>query len=122
MRRLIGSDLDAARALVESSAAVRAAAAAASDGVIDVAAGSSRFHVGVREGVAFLAAGPAGTDLAWVRLSEDDETAEAIASGSVNAQRAFLDGRLSVSGDIGVLVAMAPVIAAIDAALDEGRA
>ena len=50
---------------------------------------------------------------AAIRFSSDRETALAITSGRLSAQRAFLDGRLHLSGDVGVLMAARPGLAAL---------
>lgn len=50
---------------------------------------------------------------AAVRISSDRETAAAIASGRLSAQRAFLDGRLHLSGDIHPLMDARPGLAAL---------
>jgi putative sterol carrier protein len=50
---------------------------------------------------------------AAIRFSSDRETALAITSGRLSAQRAFLDGRLHLRGDVGALMAARPSLAAL---------
>jgi SCP-2 sterol transfer family len=98
------------------------------------ATGSVRWHVRVDQGEVALAAGAAGPDGpdgpdgtaagdgADVRFTTDYATAAAIASGRLSAQRAFLDGRLRVGGDVGMLGRNQRAFAAVDDALAAVRA
>ena len=92
------------------------------------ATGSVRWHVRVDQGEVALSAGPAapdGTaegDGADVRFTTDYATAAAIAAGRLSAQRAFLDGRLRVGGDVGMLGRNQRAFAAVDDALAAVRA
>ena len=60
------------------------------------------WHITLTGGRAIVGAGenPAAT----LRLTSDRATAEAIHSGRLSAQRAFLDGALRIGGDIGQLI------------------
>ena len=55
--------------------------------------------------------GPASD--AAVRISSDRETAAAITSGRLSAQRAFLDGRLRLDGDVQALMDARPGLVAL---------
>ncbi len=69
-------------------------------------------RVSVRSGVA----------TAGVTLTLDRALAAAIARGETSAQRAFLDGRLVVGGDIRVLLGQAKAVASVDDRLGPLRA
>ena len=71
-------------------------------------------------GPARLDRGPA--DPEDVRLRTDQATAVALAQGTVSAQRAFVEGRLVISGDVDRLVEAQALFAALDAALAPLRA
>ena len=47
-------------------------------------------------------------------LAQSRETAEAIVSGALNAQQAFLDGRVRLTGDVTALIAAKPYLAQLD--------
>jgi hypothetical protein len=64
--------------------------------------GEVTYHVAFRDGRASAAMGPA--DAPTVRFSQDVATARAIAAGTGSAQRAFMTGRLTVGGDLRVLL------------------
>ena len=49
-------------------------------------------------------------------------TAVAVSSGEINAQSAFMTGRLRVRGDMEKLIAAQPAIEALDKALEDARA
>jgi SCP-2 sterol transfer family len=74
------------------------------------------------DGVA-LCPGPADPDRpADLRLTTDYATAAAVASGTIGAQRAFVEGRLRVGGDLSLLMAHQRALAAVDDALAPVRA
>jgi glutamine cyclotransferase len=81
----------------------------------DAARGAVTWHVAVADGKVSLAAGPAPR--ADVRFTTDRATAAAIASGALPAQRAFVEGRLQVGGDLSVLITHQRAVAAVDDAL-----
>ena len=64
-----------------------------------------------------ISVGSGGTDGADVELTTDYATARAIATNTMNAQVAFLSGRLRLEGDLDRLIACQPVFAALDAAV-----
>jgi hypothetical protein len=78
------------------------------------------WHVAIDDGKVSLAAGPAAQ--ADLRFTTDRATAAGIASGDLSAQRAFVEGRLRVGGDLSRLVAHQRAIAAVDDALAPVRA
>ena len=64
------------------------------------------WHVRVADGRVEAAPGPAAeSDSNRVTFTSERCTARAIALGEVSAQRAFLDGRLRLRGDIRLLIA-----------------
>jgi predicted lipid carrier protein YhbT len=88
--------------------------------VVEDPAGTVRWHVVVDDGRARLVPGPAAApDL---RFTTDRATAAGIASGRLSAQRAFVEGRLRVGGDLSTLLAHQRAVAAVDDALAEVRA
>lgn len=66
--------------------------------VTDVA----HWRVTIAHGTVTVDTAPSGD--ADVRVVTDVETADAIRSGRASAQRAFLDGRLRIGGDMGLLM------------------
>ena len=82
--------------------------------------GTVRYHIVFDRGTARLCAGAAA--LADACVTEDHETAVAVSSGAINAQSAFMSGRLRVRGDMEKLIAAQPAIEALDAALERARA
>jgi len=78
------------------------------------------WSLAVEDGKVALTPGPAPRyDL---RLTTDYATAAAIAAGGHGAQRAFVEGRLRVGGDLSLLVAHQRALAAVDDALAGVRA
>ena len=57
-----------------------------------------------------------------VVFSQDYATAAAVASGELSAQEAFMTGRITMSGDAGALLAVAPALAGLTDALAAVRA
>ena len=88
--------------------------------VTEAPEGIVRYHIAFDRGTARLRAGPAaGADACF---TEDHATAVAVSSGEINAQSAFMTGRLRVRGDMEKLIAAQPAIEALDKALEEARA
>ena len=82
--------------------------------------GTIRWHVTIDDGEVGLADGPAvEPDL---RFTTDYATAAQIAAGALGAQRAFVEGRLRVGGDLGVLIRHQKALSTIDDALASVRA
>ncbi len=63
-----------------------------------------------------------GTSSAGVTMTLDWKDATEIAQGSGSAQRAFLDGRLKIGGDVGMLLGHQKELADIDDHLEALRA
>jgi hypothetical protein len=57
-----------------------------------------------------------------LRMTTDYATAAAVAAGALGAQRAFVEGRLRVGGDLSLLIAHQRALAAVDDALAGVRA
>lgn len=87
--------------------------------VDDGASGQIRWHVVIDDGSVQLRAGPAPQ--ADVRISTSYTTAAEIATGELAAQRAFIDGRLRIGGDLSVLASHQRTLASIDDALADVR-
>ena len=82
--------------------------------------GTIRWHVVIDDGTVGLAAGRAvEPDL---RFTTDYATAAKIAAGELGAQRAFVEGRLRVGGDLGALIRHQKALSTIDDALAGVRA
>jgi SCP-2 sterol transfer family len=82
--------------------------------------GTIRWHVTIDDGKVGLADGPAvDPDL---RFTTDYATAAQVAAGELGAQRAFVEGRLRVGGDLGVLIRHQKALSTIDDALAGVRA
>lgn len=71
--------------------------------------GTVVYHLQATDGTATFGAGPAFPE--DVRLEEDWDTAVAVATGAVNAQEAFITGRIRLTGDQAKLIAAQPVFA-----------
>jgi hypothetical protein len=69
------------------------------------------YHLRLSGGAAALVARPAPE--ADVRFRCDHATALAIAKGALGAQRAFMEGRLRIGGDVRAIVAAQEVFAAV---------
>jgi len=82
--------------------------------------GTVRYHIAFDRGSARLRSGGAPDPDAC--FTEDVETAVAVSSGAINAQSAFMSGRLRVRGDMDKLIAAQAAIEALDVALEEPRA
>jgi hypothetical protein len=82
--------------------------------------GAVTWHLAIAEGKVALAAGPAPR--ADLRLSTDYPTAARVAAGELRAQRAFVEGRLRVGGDLSLLIAHQRALAAVHDALAPVRA
>ncbi len=74
--------------------------------------GDVTYHLQVGDGEARFGTGPA--DPEHVRMEQDWTTAVAVATGELNAQEAFVTGRIRFTGDQQVLIDSQPVFAALD--------
>lgn len=80
--------------------------------VLDGPEGDVTYHLQVGAGEASFGAGPA--DPEQVRMEQDWATAVAVASGELNAQEAFVTGRIRFFGDQQALIDAQPVFGALD--------
>jgi putative sterol carrier protein len=116
--------IDDLRAATADSAGLRAAAIgqhiAITEQITGGPEGAVTYHVVVDDGEVSVGAGPA--DPADVVFTQDHATAVAIATGRLNAQEAFIGGRLRIVGDMERLIACQPVFAALDAVFATVRA
>lgn len=118
MPRYLSLDwIDALTAEVAASGALQELATTTDLGVTQVITdgpeGDVTYHLAVGGGIASFGAGPA--DPEDVRFDEDWATAVAVATGELNAQEAFIKGRIRLTGDHAKLLANEPVFAALDA-------
>jgi putative sterol carrier protein len=74
--------------------------------------GDVTYHLQVGDGAASFGAGPA--DPEDVRMEQDHTTAVAVATGELNAQEAFITGRILLFGDREALMGAQEVFAALD--------
>ena len=81
--------------------------------VTDGPEGTVTYHLEVRDGGARFGAGPA--DREDVRMEQDWVTAVAVATGELNAQEAFIGGRIRLTGNQQLLLESQPVFGALDA-------
>ena len=75
--------------------------------------GDITYHLSVGGGEASFGAGPA--DPEDVKMEQDWDTAVAVATGELNAQEAFIGGRIRLFGDQQKLLESQPVFGALDA-------
>jgi putative sterol carrier protein len=80
--------------------------------VSDGPEGDVTYHLVVGDGQASFGAGPA--DPEDVKMEQDWETAVAVATGELNAQEAFVGGRIRLFGDQQKLLDSQPVFGALD--------
>ena len=80
--------------------------------VTDGPEGDVAYHVQVGDGRATFGPGPA--ELEDVRMQQTWETAVAVATGVLNAQEAFIGGKILLSGDQQKLIDSQPVFGALD--------
>jgi putative sterol carrier protein len=81
--------------------------------VTDGPEGTVTYHLAVRDGTARFGTGPA--DPEDVRMEQDWGTAVAVATGELNAQEAFIGGRIRLTGNQQLLLEAQPVFGALDA-------
>ena len=80
--------------------------------VTDGPEGDVIYHLQVADGEARFGAGLA--DPEHVRMQQDWDTAVAVATGELNAQEAFVTGRIQLAGDRAALMDAQPVFGALD--------
>ena len=124
MRYLSLDWIDAVASEAASNAAVASAAAASEIGVTQVVSdgpeGTVTYSLQVCDGVLTFAAGEA--DPEDVRFEQDWETAVGVATGVMNAQEAFIQGRILLTGDQQKLMDNQAIFGAMNAVFDEVRA
>lgn len=123
MRYLSLDWIDALSEAVARSEDMRAAAVEHSIGVTQVVDGTPEgdvtYHLVVADGAARFGAGPAEPE--DVRFVQDWETAVGVATGEINAQEAFIKGRIRLYGDQQKLMTSQAVFRALDAVFSEVR-
>jgi len=87
--------------------------------VTDTPEGEVTYHLVVEDGAARFGAGAA--DPEDVRMVQDWDTAVGVATGAVNAQEAFIKGRIRLLGDQQKLLTNQAVFRALDAVFNEVR-
>jgi putative sterol carrier protein len=81
--------------------------------------GDVTYHLSVGDGDASFGAGPA--DPEDVNMEQDWDTAVAVATGELNAQEAFITGRIRLFGDQQKLLDSQPVFGALDSIFSSVR-
>jgi hypothetical protein len=108
---------------VERSDALRDVAAgrrlAVTQVVTDGPEGDVSYHLDVDDGTVRFGPGPAEEE--QLRFLQDWPTAVAVATGTLNAQEAFIAGRIKLIGDQQLLLDSVPVFAALDSVFSKVR-
>lgn len=108
--------IDALTQAVASNQAIALLASEHSIGITQTVTGGPEgevtYHLQVGDGLATF--GPGAADPEDVRFEQDWETAVAVATDKLNAQQAFITGRIRLYGDQEKLLANTPVFAALD--------
>lgn len=118
MSRYLSLDwIDEVTAAALASPALTDAAQDRSFGITEVVTGGPEgdvtYHLSVADGAVSFGAGSA--DPEDVRFVQDWDTAVGVATGTVNAQEAFLQGRIKLVGSQAAILDNQPVFAALDA-------
>ena len=87
--------------------------------VEDAPEGDVTYHLQVADGTAAFGAGPA--DPEDVKMQQSYETAVAVATGELNAQEAFVTGKILLFGDREAQMGAQEVFAALDAVFNTVR-
>lgn len=124
MARYLSLDwIDDLRAEVAASPALAEAAAGQTLGVTQVVTegpeGDVVYHLQVTDGQTTFGPGPA--DPEDVRLEQTWDTAVAVATGTLNAQEAFIRGGIKLHGDTQALLGAVPLFAALDGVFSSVR-
>ena len=88
--------------------------------VSDGPEGDVTYHLQVGDGIVAFGTGPAEPE--HVRMEQDWATAVAVATGELNAQEAFVTGRIRFHGDQQLLIDAQPVFGALDHVFSTVRA
>jgi hypothetical protein len=117
MRYLSLEWIDALSREVAASTALAALAGEHSIGVTQVVddgpEGDITYHLQVGDGTASFGAGAAYPE--HVRMRQGWDTAVAVATGQLNAQEAFINGHITLTGDQQKLISSQPVFGALEA-------
>jgi hypothetical protein len=109
--------------VVAADDTLRALAAEHDIGVTQVVSdgpeGDVTYHLRVGDGTATFGAGAAEPE--HVRMEQSWDTAVAVATGELNAQEAFVNGRIRLFGDQQRLLEAQPVFGALDAVFSDVR-
>lgn len=109
--------LEALTAEVEANTTLQSLAQQHSIGVTQVVTGGPEgnvvYHLQVGDGIARFGAGDAEPE--DVRMEQTWDTAVGVATGELNAQEAFIKGRILLTGSQQRLVESQPVFGALDA-------
>ena len=81
--------------------------------------GDVTYHLQVGDGTIMFAPGPARPE--HVRMEQTWETAVAVATGTLNAQEAFVNGRIRLHGDQQRLLDSQPLFRALDSVFSTVR-
>lgn len=81
--------------------------------------GDVTYHLQIADGRASFGPGPAQPE--DVRFEQEWETAVAVATHQLNAQKAFITGRIRLTGDSHKLIESTPVFAALDSVFSTVR-
>ena len=115
--------IDALTQAVASNEAIAAIAAEHTVGITQTVTGGPEgdvtYHLQVTNGHASF--GPGAAFPEDVRFEQDWETATAVATDKLNAQQAFITGRIRLYGSQEKLVASTPVFAALDQVFSKVR-
>jgi hypothetical protein len=105
----LGEEVDRSDALQEAAVGRRIRVTQV---VTDGPEGDVTYHLEVDDGKVRF--GPGAADDEQVRFVQDWPTAVAVATGELNAQEAFISGRIKLVGDQQRLLDAVPVFAALD--------
>lgn len=115
--------LDELSRVVDADERLQAVAADHEIGITQIVSegpeGEVTYHLQVADGTARFGSGPA--DPEHVRMEQSWDTAVAVATGSLNAQDAFVNGHIRLHGDQQRLLESQPVFGALDAVFDDVR-
>ena len=88
--------------------------------VTDCPDGTVTYHLQVRAGEVAFGVGPA--DPEHVRFEQSWDTAVGVATGTINAQNAFISGQIRLYGDRMLLLEAQSVLGALNGVFDQVRA
>ena len=115
--------IDALTAGVAACEPLRALAATTSVGITQIVRegpeGDVVYHLQIGDGAATF--GPGSAHPEHIRFDQDWATAVAVATGAMNAQEAFIGGKIRLTGDQQKLIAAQPVFQQLDAVFSAVR-